>query len=204
MHDVTAKLCAAPTISHQFILACHLFPFGRHKMPLFLFSSYVSSFNAMSLFVFCDFMHIAYKMSDVGTIHLLFATMRLQQWNLHDLMQAKLEANEMNNYSLIYCFAFNLRVEVNMEVAKLVIMLANVWRKWDLGHTRIWDDYFCDDKFMIIVYFDNVIKCGVSFFSHHACCCCPWSLLPTKAWCLWHFGFISNSEIHCYVKDATL
>jgi hypothetical protein len=79
MHDVTVKLCAAPTISHQFIPACHLFPLERHKMPLLLFSPYVFSFNAMSLFVFCDLMHIAYEMSDIGTIHLLFATMRLRQ-----------------------------------------------------------------------------------------------------------------------------
>jgi hypothetical protein len=79
MHDVTVKLCGPPTISHQFIHACHLFPLERHKMPLLLFSSYVSSFNAMSLFVLCDLMHIVYKMSDVGTIHLLFVAMRLWQ-----------------------------------------------------------------------------------------------------------------------------
>ncbi len=59
----------------------------------------------MFLFVFCDFMHIAYKMNDVGTIHLIFATMRLQQWNLHDLMQAKLEANEDEQvlFDLLLC-----------------------------------------------------------------------------------------------------
>jgi hypothetical protein len=48
----------------------------------------------MSLFVLCDLMHIVYKMNDVSITHLLFAAMRLWQQNLHDLMQAKLEANE--------------------------------------------------------------------------------------------------------------
>ncbi len=59
----------------------------------------------MSLFVFCDLMHIAYEMSDIGTIHLLFATMRLRQWNLHDLMQAKLEVNEDEQllFDLLLC-----------------------------------------------------------------------------------------------------
>lgn len=33
---------------------------------------------------------------------------------------------KMNNYFLIYYFAFNLRVELNMEVAKPIIKLANV------------------------------------------------------------------------------
>jgi len=73
------------------------------------------------------------------------------------------------NYSLIYCFAFNLKVEVNMEVVKLVIMFGE-------NETLAISAYdiiiFVMTLFMMIVYFDNVRKCGVSFFSHYACCCC--------------------------------
>jgi len=74
----------------------------------------------------------------------------LQQWDYGNEIcmtwcKQNLRLMKMNNYFLMYCFAFNLRVELNMEVAKLVIRLANVWWKWDLGHKRIWHNYFCDD-----------------------------------------------------------
>ncbi len=88
-------------------------PFGKAQNAIALFSSYVSSFNAMSLFVLCDLMHIVYKMSDVGTIHLLFVAMRLWQRNLHDLMQAKLEANEDEQllFNLFLCIQLVGRVK---------------------------------------------------------------------------------------------
>jgi hypothetical protein len=52
-------------------------------------------------------------MSDIATIHLLFAAMRSWQRNLHDLMQTKLEANEDEQllFNLLLCIQLEGRVK---------------------------------------------------------------------------------------------
>ncbi len=103
------KLCVTPTISHQFILACHLFPLESHKILWLSFSLYVYSFNAMlylSYVIWC-------------TLFTRWMTLAqyicyLQQWDFGNEIcmtwcKQNLRLMKMD-YSLIYCFAFNLRV----------------------------------------------------------------------------------------------
>jgi len=136
MHDVTVRLCAPPTISHQFIHACHLFPLERHKMPL------LCSHHMFIVLMQCLYLSYAIWRTLSRWVTLPQYICYLQQWDHGNEIcmtwcKQNLRLMKMNNYFLIYYFAFNLRVELNMEVAKPIIKLANVWWKWDLGHKHI-------------------------------------------------------------------